>query len=143
VRVKCSKCDTPFESLIIDRDIAWKEILTKSSNHIKFKHPAMFQEMSQTIAITITHLTTFMHMNEFVIVGEEETEIQERLEKCREVVMGAIGYDPMDDDIEFDEEFLEDDDESAEEMPVGDIELPEGVKNIQTRISDTAKTEAD
>ena len=124
MRVTCSKCETPFESLIIDQDIAWREILTKSSNHIKFKHPAMFQEMSQTIAITMTHLTTFMHMNEFVIVGEEEKEIQERLEKCQEVVMSAIGFDVDEDEDEF-----EDDEDETEDPQVGEIELPDGVED--------------
>ena len=142
MRVKCSKCDIPFESLIIDQDIAWKEILTKSSNHIKFKHPAMFAEMSQTVAICMTHLTSFMHVSEFMIVGEDEKEIQERLEKCQEVVMTAIGFDPMDDDEEDDEEFEYEDDEDipAEEIPLGDIELPEGVEDNVNKESDATTT---
>jgi hypothetical protein len=142
MKVRCSKCDTPFESLIIDQDIAWKEILTKSSNHIKFKHPDMFKEMSQTVAITMTHLTAFMHISEFTIVGEEEIEIQNRLETCQEVVMAAIGFDSEEEEFEDDED-EEDDDIPAEELEVGDIELPEGVEDIQTTTSDVARTKAD
>lgn len=126
MRISCSKCNTQFESLIIDKDIAWKEIFTKSTNHLKFKHPAMFEEMKQTVAIAIGAITTFLHFSEFVTIPEDETEILERIEKCQEVGMTALGFDPEDD--EDDEEF-EDDDIPAEEMPLGDIELPEGVED--------------
>jgi hypothetical protein len=128
MRVSCSKCNLVFESLIIDQDIAWKEILTKTSNHIKFKHLEMFKEMSQAVAVTMSHLTAFMHMSEFMIISDEEKEIQERLEKCQEVVMTAIGFDPYDEDEDEDED-LEDNEIPAEEIPLGDIELPEGVED--------------
>ena len=128
--ILCSKCGKRFESLIIDQNLAFKEISNASLRHIKVDHSAMFHEMSKAIAVSVIAMSTFMHFDEFVIVPEDELKIQEGLGKNQEIVMAAIGFDP-------DEEEDEEEDESPDggELPdVGVIELPDSTESDKAKI---------
>ncbi len=116
----CSKCGTRFESLIVDRELAWKELYTTSAKHIQHRHKGMFEEMQKAVMISITSLTTFMHVSEFCTIPEEEVILQAIVEKAQDIVMAAIGFDPEDDE----DDVIEDDEDSIENDPqVGTVEV--------------------
>lgn len=103
----CSKCGARFESLIVDRDLAFKEIMGVSMKHVQHRHKDMFNEMGKSMAICMAALSNFMHLSEFCIVPEEEEKIQDNMEQMQELVMVGIGFDPEEDE--------EDDNEGDEE----------------------------
>ena len=86
---------------------------------LRLKHPAMFQEMSKAIAISVMSLTNFMHVNEFVVVPEDEKMINEMVTRDQDIVMAALGYDPGDEDDEEEEE----DEEEITELVSDPIEI--------------------
>ena len=90
-----------------------------SCRHVKTKHPAMFQEMSKAIAISVMSLTNFMHVNEFVVVPEDEKMINETVTRDQDIVMAALGYDPGDEDDDEEEE----DEEEITELVSDPIEI--------------------
>jgi predicted transcriptional regulator len=127
--ILCSKCGERFESLIIDQELAYKEVFNASCRHVKTKHAAMFAEMARAIAVSIGAMTTFMHFEEFVVVPEDETKIQEGIMKNQEVVMVAMGFDPEDDEED------EDEDTDGGELPdVGVIELPDLTESDKAKV---------
>ena len=129
--ILCSKCGERFESLIIDQELAYKEVFGASCRHVKTKHPAMFAEMARAIAVSVGALTTFMHFEEFVVVPEDESKIQEGIAKSQEVVMAAMGFDPEDDE----DEDIPDEDLDGGEMPdVGVIELPDAAESDKAKV---------
>src|ERR1035437_1378504 len=128
--ILCSKCGERFESLIIDQELAYKEVFTASCRHVKTKHSAMFAEMARAIAVSVGAMTTFMHFEEFVVVPEDETKIQEGIMKNQEVVMVAIGFDPEEEEDEEEDEL-----EGGELPDVGVIELPDLTESDKSKVS--------
>ena len=127
--ILCSKCGERFESLIIDQELAYKEVFNTSCRHVKTKHPAMFAEMARAIAVSVGAMTTFMHFEEFVVVPEDETKIQEGIMKNQEVVMVAMGFDPEEEEDE------EEDELDGGELPnVGVIELPDSAESDKAKV---------
>ena len=118
--ITCSKCGEKFESLIIDREIAYTEIFNASCKHVKNKHNAMFLEMARAVAVSLGALTTFLHFNEFILVREEETFVVDKVEQAQEVVLAAMGFDPEEEEDEEDEG-----EEEPDEPDTGVIDLPE------------------
>jgi hypothetical protein len=117
MKILCIKCGEIFESLIIDKAMAEKELFGATTRHVKTKHPAMFQEMQKAIGTCVLALTTCMHFNEFVTIPEDETEMQAAIDTTLEIVLAGLGYDP-------DEEFEDEDEPDGEEQPnVGVIEM--------------------
>ena len=49
MRVACSKCGLSFETLIIDQHQALKELEAKTINHVKHKHPEIFNPLADGI----------------------------------------------------------------------------------------------
>jgi hypothetical protein len=130
--ILCSKCGERFESLIIAQELAYKEVFGASCRHVKTKHPAMFAEMARAIAMSVGALTTLMHLDEFVVVPEDEKVVIEAIDKNREIIMAALGYDPEDDE---DEDEIEDEDTDGGELPdVGVIELPDAAESDKSKV---------
>ena len=127
--ILCSKCGERFESLIIDQELAYKEVFNTSCRHVKTKHPAMFAEMAKMVAMCVGAMATFMHFNEFAVVPEDEAKIQEGIVKNQEVVMAAMGFDPEDDEDEEEDEL-----EGGELPDVGVIELPDLTESDKAKI---------
>jgi hypothetical protein len=91
----------------------------------------MFAEMARAIAISVGAMTTFMHFEEFVVVPEDESKIQEGIAKSQEVVMAAMGFDPEDDE---DEDIPDEDLDSGEMPDVGVIELPDAAESDKAKV---------
>ena len=119
--ILCSKCGERFESVIVDRDLAIKELSTTSTDHVRRKHRETFELLAKGIQKVSIAVATFMHFDECVTVPEEEKYILEKLDEVQELVMMAVGFDP--DEIEEDEE--EEEGEIEEQPNIGTIELPE------------------
>ena len=131
--IYCSKCGEKFYSLIIDQDIAYREVFNKSTQHVKNKHSDLFKEMLKAAGASMAALTTYMHFDEFVIVPDTENKITEIIEKAQEIVMAALGYDPGEE--EDDEEDDIDSSEEGGEPDLGVIDLPEEEDKEKSNVS--------
>ena len=102
MRLICAKCGNLFESLIIDKEIAWQDIQKQSVEHVKKKHMEEVRVLAQCVAIASVNLAMVSHALEFLVVPEQETFCKQKIDTAMETVMLAIGFDP--DDTEDDEE---------------------------------------
>jgi hypothetical protein len=127
MRLLCSKCGTAWDSLIIDQRLAFKELVDKSTNHIKFKHPELFAALAVGIQKCSMALAQIVHFDECVVIPEEETWIQEQIMENTKLVMMALGFDAEEDEIE-DEDDSEDEEDDSEGMPLIDTTGDELVK---------------
>jgi heterodisulfide reductase subunit C len=118
MRIICSKCGEVFESLIIDKEIAYKEVFDKSCKHVVKNHHAMYMTMGKAVGVSVNALTSFMHLSEFVVIPESEVRIQALMEQAQEIVMTAVGFEREEDDEE-------NDDGEDSKLDVGTIELPD------------------
>lgn len=110
MRTICSKCGYQFESVILDKAVAMKEILEKSTRHCQQKHPEHVAMVQQVIQKGMPALITATHFTEFIFIPEEETFIKESLDELKTIVMMMLG---------FDEEEEEDDENEGEETEEG------------------------
>lgn len=117
MKLICSKCGTTFSSLIIDQELAYKEVFNKSVKHITTSHRAMFEEMQKSVAIGVGALTTFMHLSEFCLIPEDQIRLTAAMEQAQELILACVGYDPEEDD---EEDELEDANETTDEPPATD-----------------------
>ncbi len=104
MKIICSKCGEVFESLILDQEIAFKDVLTHSMKHCNKKHREQFELVGKAVAIGMANLTNFMYIDEFVLIPEDEMLISEKVEKMIETVMLGVGYDPKEDDNDEEED---------------------------------------
>lgn len=125
--ILCSKCGHRFESLIIDKEVAAKQLIQKLSDHALAKHRDGFQLLQKGAALATAALGQFMFLDELAIIPEQETFLAECMEKCQDVVMTALGYDAEDDGEEIDN--IEDVDG---DMPLSDPVTPEPAENLST-----------
>jgi hypothetical protein len=120
MRLVCKKCGAQFDSLLIDQRQAFNELVTKSTNHVKFRHKQVFEALAVAIQKCSMSLAQFLHFDECVIVPENEEWVQEQLEETQKMLAEAIlGFDPFEEDEEEEEEETEDTDD---EPQVGEIE---------------------
>ena len=122
MRLVCKKCGFMFETLIIDQKIAFNDLGIKSSNHIKFKHPEIFEALAVAIQKCSMALAQLLHFDECIVVPEEEVWILSQLEEAQKVVMMALGFDPEEDDDDEDEDDDEGDDGVGEPAEVVEID---------------------
>jgi hypothetical protein len=123
----CSKCEEKFESLIIDRKLAMKELVTKSMDHVRKKHREVFELLAMGIQKASTNLACYMHFDECVMIPEDERFIIEQIDEAQDMVMMAVGFDPTEEEEEEDEPF--EDDLEGEIPDVGEVELPEEIED--------------
>lgn len=122
MKILCSKCGEAFTSVIIDQDIAFKEVLVASMKHCRHKHKEQFELVGKAIAVGMANLTNFMHIDEFCVIPEDEEIIQGKVESMIETVMLGVGYDPQEDEEGEDEDLYTE--EVVEELDPPD-EVPE------------------
>ena len=120
MRLVCSKCGLAFESVIIDRSIAFQELISKSQNHIKFKHPEEFKLLALGVQRALAALAVTIHFDECIMIPEEEVWVRDQIEENREMIMEAIGYKPEEDEEDGEEE-EESDNEPIETDPAEPI----------------------
>lgn len=121
MKILCSKCGAIFESLIVDKKEAWKELQVKSTNHVMKKHKGTFELLAKGVQMASMALASIMHNNEFVIIPEDEKFPQEAMEFNENTVMMAIGYD-----YDEDEEDEVEEDKSPEIRVISEVEPKKG-----------------
>lgn len=128
MKLTCKFCGYQFESLILDKEIALKELETKSTRHIQQKHEDKLQQLATAIQVANYSLTSFMHFDNCVFIPEDETFVQGQIDKRQEIVMVALGYDPKleeEEEEEYEDDEVEDEDEEEvepKEFTLGVIE---------------------
>ncbi len=130
--IVCSKCGKGFDSLIIDKETAWKGIYEKLLVHAKERHGGNLELLAQGVANACTAITINMTIEEFAIIPEEETWIKEHKEQFQDIILLAAGFDPDEEDDEDDEE------EGGEEL---DPIIPEGDPNQESKVIEMKKEE--
>ena len=113
MRILCSKCGLAWDSVILDQRLAFSELVVKSTNHIKFKHPDLFNALAVGIQKCSMALAQIVHFDECVVIPEDQVWIKEQIVENTKLVMMALGYD--EDEDEGDEDDSEDDTDEEEE----------------------------
>jgi hypothetical protein len=121
MRLVCSKCGLAFESVLIDQGDAFKEILIKSQNHVKFRHQDIFGALALSVQMALAALATLIHFDECIVIPEDEKWVNQQMEKNQEIVMIALGYDPNEEEEEDDNDNQEE--EGEEEISDLDKEV--------------------
>ena len=106
MRLICAKCGHVFESLIIDKEIAWQDVSKQSVDHVRKSHRAIAENLAKAVTIASINLAVVAHANEFLVIPEEEEFCQAKVSNAIEIVMTAIGFDPS----EIEEDEMENDD---------------------------------
>ena len=119
MRISCKLCGWTSESLIINKEIAFQECVTKNLRHIQQKHEDRMKQFALGLGAAINAFGEWLHFNEFVNVPEEETFIGDKLDNDLGVVMKAMGYDP--DEEEEDEEENDDNEEEEDDEPIIEV----------------------
>jgi hypothetical protein len=109
MRLICAKCGHVFESLIIDKEIAWQDVSKQSVDHVRKSHRAIAENLAKTVTIASINLAVVAHATEFLVIPEEEEFCQAKVSNAIETVMTAIGFDPS----EIEEEETEDEEETG------------------------------
>lgn len=120
MKVLCSKCGAVFDSVILDKELRIKQILQKLSEHALRKHNQNFQLLNKGLVKAVSCLSSLMLIDEFAVIPEDQTELQELHDDFEVIVMQSIGYDP--DEIEDDDAVSDDEIEDSEE--VTEVEVP-------------------
>ena len=109
----CKFCETMFISLIIDRELAFKQISEKMLEHAKRKHKEEVEQLARQIAMTQVALGQYMAFSKFGKFNTDEESSRwaytEKVQKCLDIVMAAIGFEPTEQEGE----------EKAQEEAVG------------------------
>jgi hypothetical protein len=130
MRVACSKCGLSFETLIIDQHQALKELEAKTINHVKHKHPEIFNPLAEGIQKASMCLARLLHFDECVVVPDNEVWLKDQLMDSQEVVMIAMGYDPNEDEEDEEEELEEGEEEQEEPIEIESIGSVESIDSI-------------
>ena len=88
----CSRCNEKFDSLIIDKNIALKEITDRLVKHIALRHTEILQVLNQAIVKVSMAAGGFLTLTELATIPDEEQFIKDKLSECQDVMMAAIGY---------------------------------------------------
>lgn len=104
----CSKCGHRFESLIVDRDLAVKELFKSLTDHGKAKHRENMQMLAKGCVMVTAAMSFVLTIDEMAVIPEDETYLQETRTKFVDTIMSGMGYDPEE------EEVWEDEDEDVE-----------------------------
>lgn len=129
MRTACKMCGYQFESLILDKEMAFKEIEEKSTRHVAQKHPGECKEMQKAVAVIMPALLRVLHFGEFVMVPTDEEFVEARIDKSRDIVMAALGYDP--------EDMYEEEEEEEGELEPDEVELTEeDYKDIESKVKE-------
>jgi predicted ATPase with chaperone activity len=114
-----------FNSVIIDKKLAWDEVFTNLLKHADKKHKEVLVALQAANQKMVYVISTYMSASELAIVPEDETWVAEHLENMQEIIMQSAGYDPE----EFEDE--EEEEEELEQPDVGVIELPDSEESIE------------
>ena len=113
----CRKCGAKFDSLIVDRSVALREVFDSLTKHAMKMHRQEIMALREEVGKATLALIWFATMTEFAVVPESESYIAEEVEKVQDAIMRTIGFDPEEEEDEEDE---------GEDVPeVGVVELPE------------------
>lgn len=137
MRISCVKCGKGFESLIVDRELAWKELYGTSLKHTMRQHPEIAAKLQAEVGKLMVAASVFMTASETLVIPENEEFINKHLEGLQEIVMSAAGFD-VDDVVEEEEEIDDDDleEEIVEEIPnkeddIKVLDVKEGKKEME------------
>lgn len=119
MRIACVKCGKPFESLIINQELAWKEIYGLALKHIMRQHNDVAAKLQGDVARLMVAASVYMTVSEALLVPEDEKFIAAHMEELQEVLMSAAGFDA--EDIP-DEEELEEDEPNEEVEEIEELE---------------------
>lgn len=105
MKIKCTQCNHPFESLIIDPEIAWKEVYTLLLKHVAKHHPKENQIAASEMQKVGLALVGFCTIATFCEIEEPAPKwLEDHITDMQDCIMQAIGFDPTDEDNEDSEE---------------------------------------
>lgn len=111
MKILCKVCGKTFESVIVDRDLAFREVEEMSTQHVRLHHKELFAAVAKGVQKCSFALARILHFDNCAVIPDDESYAIGKIEGTEELVMLALGYDP---DVEEEEEEEEDDDNEEE-----------------------------
>jgi len=139
MRVTCSTCKKVFESLVIDKVLAWNECYTNLMQHSIKRHPEVMAQLQVELQKVMVSVSAYVSVSRLADVPEDEPYINLLLDEFQREIMNAAGFDEAeeDDEEEAEGEEKEDekgDDEELEEEEPAEIVEPETEGSIHIEV---------
>jgi hypothetical protein len=102
MKLTCVTCNKEFNSLIVDKVMAWNECYTKLINHTMKRHPEVIATLQVEIQKAIGSLTSYLTVTRLAQVPEDEVYLNLLVDEFQRDIMVAAGFEE-DDELEEDE----------------------------------------
>ena len=89
----CQRCGEKFDSLIIDQNIAMREVTERIVKHCIAKHHEAFKLLQEGIVKVSLAAGGFLTLTELARVPEDEKFVIDKLSECQDILMAAVGFD--------------------------------------------------
>jgi len=116
MRLSCATCNKVFESLVIDKVMAWNECYTELMQHTIKRHPEVMAQLQVDLQKTMVSVSAYVSVSRLAVIPEDEAYINLLLDEFQKEIMNAAGFD------EAEEDDIEDDDGEEEGEENGDTE---------------------
>jgi hypothetical protein len=128
MQIQCQRCKKVFDSLIIDKNMAWNECFTKLQSHVSRKHEEAIAQIQVELAKTMTSVAAYVTITNLAYVGPDEKYIHELLFEYQRDFLLAAGFTHKElAEMEGEEGEEDEDDDLVTEESTPD--LPEDVPN--------------
>lgn len=115
MKVGCVRCNKVFESLVIEPEIAWKDIFTEVQKHVVKKHPKFNQKILDSATKAQITIFSYIVITQTTLTTEDNKWLDKRIGQMRDVIMRLIGYEPIEEEEETQEEEQEEENNNKEE----------------------------
>lgn len=124
--IGCQLCSRKFDSLIIDQNLAMREVEEQLGKHLKLKHQKEFYDVKAISDKLIGMLAWWMIWNNFVDIPEEDKKLEEIFDThAKEMLMMMDLYDIGEYEDEDDDEDNNGLEEELEDEEENEIVVPE------------------
>lgn len=131
--ISCSKCGHSITSVIIDKELAWKECFDRLGKHVLRQHALVFNAVQQGIQKVMVAVAVNMMTEECATIPEEEEFVLAHLDGMQELIMMAAGFDAEASEEPEDDEEDEEEDNDSEELEV--IDTSEAKKEVEEPVT--------
>jgi hypothetical protein len=111
MRITCVSCKKVFESLVIDKVMAWNECYTNLMQHAVKRHPEVMAQLQVDLQKVMVSVSAYVSVSRLADVPEDEAYINLLLDEFQKEIMLAAGFDEVEESDDEEEEETEDEGE--------------------------------
>jgi len=128
MRITCSTCKKVFESLVIDKVLAWNECYSNLMQHSIKRHPEVMAQLQVELQKVMVSVSAYVSVSRLADVPEDEPYINLLLDEFQREIMNAAGFDEAEED---DEEEAEGEGEGDGENGDEEVEINEPAEIVE------------